>query len=516
MRDLSDITVPTLVDLQIIDTLNNTFLIVAQSGKEIPFHVKRNYFVVAGEEAQSRGAHAHKKLWQLIMVLHGEAQIDFEGAEGKYQFMLNNYQQGIIVPPGYWRDIIMAPQSVLSVLASDEYDEQDYIRDYDEFQQWLAHKQTINHVPFLALDRCHESLRLPIEQALMQELRNNDFIKGEAVSVFEQNFANYCTVKHAIGCGNGLDALYLALRAQGIGANDEVIVPANSFIASALAVEQCDAKSVFIDCDNNGYGLDIDALQQAITPNSKAIIAVHLYGIPLDMDRIMAVANKYQLFVIEDAAQAHGADYKGKRIGSLGHAAAFSFYPTKNLGAIGDGGAVVTNDDELARKIRLLGNYGSEKKYQYQQAGVNSRLDSVQAAVLNIKLAYLDKWNHKRRLLAEIYQNELASCDGVILPIIADNVTPVWHLYPIRLKQAETETREAFLNHLKQYNIGYGLHYPVPIHQTPAYQNLAYQKQQTFIHTENLAVNQVSLPMSPFLSEDEITHVCKMIKKFYQ
>ncbi|MCH9844108.1 MAG: aminotransferase class I/II-fold pyridoxal phosphate-dependent enzyme [Alphaproteobacteria bacterium] len=514
MSDFSDITVPTLVDLQKIDGPNSTSLIVAQSGKEMPFYVRRNYFVVTGETAQSRGGHAHKKLWQLIIVSHGEAQINFEGAKGTYQFTLTHCHQGIIVPPGYWRDIIMKPESMLSVLASDEYDEQDYIRDYDEFQQWLTHGQTINHAPFLALDRCHESLRLPIEQALMQELKKNDFIKGEAVRLFEQNFANYCKVKHAIGCGNGFDALYLALRAQGVGANDEVIVPANSFVASALAVEQCGAKTVFVDCDNRDYGLDIDALQQAITPNSKAIIAVHLYGIPLDMDRVMAVADKHQLFVLEDAAQAHGADYKGRRVGSLGHAAAFSFYPTKNLGAIGDGGAVVTDNDELARKIRLLGNYGSEKKYEYQQAGINSRLDSVQAAVLNIKLGFLDEWNKKRRLLAEIYQNELASCDGVILPAIADNVTPVWHLYPIRLQQADR--REAFLSHLKQYDIGYGLHYPVPIHQTIAYQNLAYQNQQTFIHTENLAVSEVSLPMSPFLSEDEIAYVCKMIKEFYQ
>ncbi len=511
MRDLSDITVPTLVDLQKIDGPNDTCLIVAQSGKEIPFYVRRNYFVVTGDKAQSRGAHAHKKLWQLMMVSHGEAQINFEGATGKHQFTLDNCQQGIIVPPGFWRDIIMQPESVLSVLASDEYNEQDYIRDYDEFQQWLAREQTITHVPFLALDRCHENLRLPIEKALMQELSKNDFIKGDAVCEFEQNFARYCNVKHAIGCGNGFDALYLALRAQGIGENDEVIVPANSFVATALAVEHCGAKSVFIDCDNQSYGLDIEQLEQAITPNSKAIIAVHLYGVPLDMDRVMAIADKHHLFVLEDAAQAHGSDYKGRRVGSLGSAAAFSFYPTKNLGALGDAGAVVTDDDELARNIRLLGNYGSEVKYQYQQAGINSRMDSIQAAVLDIKLGLLDEWNHKRRLLAEIYHNELASCDGLHLPIIAPHVTPVWHLYPIRLKQTGTEIREAFLNHLQQNNIGYGLHYPVPIHQTAAY-----NRRQRFPNTENLAVSEVSLPMSPFLTKNEILHVCKIIRKFYQ
>ena len=516
MPDFVDITVPTLVDLQKIDGPNDTCLIVAQSGKEIPFHVRRNYLVVTGGESQSRGAHAHKKLWQLIIVSHGEAQINFEGATGKHQFTLAHCHQGIIVPPGYWRDIIMKPQSMLSVLASDEYDEQDYIRDYDEFQQWLAVKHTITHVPFLALDRCHDALRLPIERALMQELMKNDFVKGDAVRAFEQNFAKHCNVKHAIGCGNGFDALYLALRAQGIGENDEVIVPANSFVASALAVEQCGAKSVFIDCDNQSYGLDIDRLEQLITPNSKAIIAVHLYGIPLDMDRVMAVADKHQLFVLEDAAQAHGADYKGRRIGSLGHAAAFSFYPTKNLGALGDAGAVVTDDDELARNIRLLGNYGSEQKYEYQQAGINSRLDSMQAAVLDIKLGYLDEWNHKRRLLAEIYHNELESCDGVHLPVIAAHATPVWHLYPIRLKQAEIGMRETFLKHLTEHNIGYGLHYPVPIHQTVAYQNLAYNRQQKFPNTENLAMSEVSLPMSPFLTTDEIFYVCKKIKEFYQ
>ncbi len=505
MFDFLKIKIPTLVDVQQIDK-GSGWLVIMESGKEVPFHVKRHYYLVNRHKEAERGGHAHKALWQFIFATRGKISISFEGAMGKFDFQLDNHQQAIIVPPGYWRDIVMEEGAILSVLASEKYEEKDYIRDKEEFQEWLKAQKHITEVPFIALDRCHEFLKLPLEQAIMQEVANNDFIKGGSVQLFEENFAKYCNTAYAIGCGNGLDALTLALRAWGIGTGDEIIIPVNSFIATALAVEECGAKPIFIDCDDSSYGLDINGLEQLVTPQTKAIIPVHLYGIPANMEAVMTFADKHNLFVLEDAAQAHGAFYKNKKIGSIGHAAAFSFYPTKNLGAMGDGGAVVTNDKNLANKIRMLGNYGSDKKYHYQMKGINSRLDSLQAAILNVKLPYLDEWNDKRRKLADIYLQLLADNKNIILPQLHNDATAVWHLFPARLKQK----RENLIAELTKYQIGYGIHYPIAIHQTDAYNHNQY-----FLNAENLAKNEISLPMDPFLSEDEVTHICQIINNFY-
>ena len=495
---------PIIVPLQQIKQPTGE-LIIAEVNKAIPFTPKRQYALVTNEKPARRGAHSHKALEQFMICLTGQCEIELEGAVGKIQFALTDNHSGLYIPPGYWRDIKLAPNTCLSVLASEMYDEEDYIRNYDAFKNWLKHQSVVSSVPFIALDRCHSTLKLDLQLGLDREIDNNQLILGNSVTQFEANFAQYCDAQHAISCGNGLDALTLALKAAGIGAGDEVIVPANSFIATALAVEAAGATSVFIDCDLQTYGMDVEALENVITEKTAAIIPVHLYGIPVDMEKIMAIAEKHHLFVLEDAAQAHGALYKGHKVGSLGHAAALSFYPTKNLGALGDGGIIVANDIAIADKARLLANYGSKQKYHYETKGVNSRLDSLQAAFLNTKLPYLDSWNQKRRELATIYFNELSQIAAITLPTIAKNIEPVWHVFPIMLK--DHQTREKLLQALQQQNIGTNIHYPIPIHQSHAYGlNISMP------NVENLSAKTLSLPMDPFLTSVEIQYVCQAIK----
>jgi dTDP-4-amino-4,6-dideoxygalactose transaminase len=318
-------------------------------------------------------------------------------------------------------------------------------------------------VPFLDLSRLHRDIQEPIESAFRRVLDSGWFIMGPELEAFETEFAQYCEVKNCIGVGNGLEALHLILRAYGIGAGDEVIVPSNTFIATWLAVTESGALPVPVEPDIDTYNIDPSLISSAITNRTRAIIPVHLYGQPANMDPINALAVEHGLLVIEDAAQAHGARYKGRRVGSLGHAAATSFYPGKNLGALGDGGAVLTNDDALAAKIKQLRNYGSITKYQHDLIGYNSRLDEMQAAFLRIKLSVLDQWNARRGEIASQYSRLLAS-SGIGLPIIPDFSDPVWHLYVIRSAQ-----REALKTHLAKRRISTVIHYPIPPHQQACY-----------------------------------------------
>lgn len=471
--------------------------------KQCHFYVKRLYYLTSADQPCTRGAHAHKALQQCMICLQGQVDMVFKGASGEHRFRLNPSDKAVVVPAGYWRDLELAPHTIVAVLASDPFDEADYIRDYSVFQDWLQAKTLVNHVPYLPLTRGHAQLKTQLQCDFDHALQANQWICGDAVDQFEREFSNYCGVDYAIGCGNGLDALTLILTALGISQDDEVIVPANSFIATALAVERVGARSVFVDCVPGSYGLDIAAMTQAITPNTKAIIPVHLYGIPVDMDTIMALAENHQLWVIEDAAQAHGAFYKGRRTGSLGHAAAFSFYPTKNLGALGDGGMVTTQDAALANTIRTLSCYGSQNKYEHLTKGVNSRLDSIQAAFLSTKLQHLDSWNERRREFAARYFDQCADLAALTLPTPPQDTRPVWHVFPILTPKKQ---RDRVLAHLTQAGIGYNIHYPSPIHRTPAYDHP--------IHLplcEDISERLVSLPLSPDHSVQEIDYVCKQL-----
>jgi dTDP-4-amino-4,6-dideoxygalactose transaminase len=360
------------------------------------------------------------------------------------------------------------------------------------------------HVPFVDLQVHHAAIRGEVERAVRALLDRGDFILGGEVQRFEAEYAAFIGTRHAIGVGTGLSAIELALRAFDIAAGDEVITPANTFIATVLAIMGVGATPVFVDMDPATYAIDARAIGAAVTSRTRAIVPVHLYGQPVDLDAVMAVATRHNLLVIEDAAQAHGARYTGRRAGSVGHAAAFSFYPSKNLGAIGDGGMITTNDDAAAEKIRLLHNYGQRVKYHHSIAGTNSRLDTLQAAVLRIKLPHLDGWNAARRRHAAAYTARLGGL--VQTPIEAANVEHIYHLYVI-----ETDRRDAVQTALTSRQIDTGIHYPVPAHLQEACAPLGYKAGQ-FPATEAAAARVLSLPMYPELTEQQIEYVADALR----
>lgn len=363
------------------------------------------------------------------------------------------------------------------------------------------------NIPFSTFVTLHNEIETEMKEAFDRVYQNSWFIQGQECEAFEEEFAAYCGARYCVGCGNGLDALMLILKAYGIGSGDEVIVPSNTFIATALAVSYVGATPVFVEPELTTYNIDPAQIEGKITDRTKAIMAVHLYGQPAKMDEILAIAKKHGLKVIEDAAQAHGALYKGQRIGALGDAAGFSFYPGKNLGALGDGGAVVTNDKELAEKIRALGNYGSDYKYHHIYKGNNSRLDEVQAALLRVKLQYLDRCNENRRATAAAYtagiQNPL-----IILPTEMENVKHVYHIYAVKCDRRDE--LEKYLNNL---GIGTNKHYPIPMHLQGAYEDLNIPKGALPV-AEEISATILSLPLSYGMTQEEIAYVIKAINDF--
>jgi dTDP-4-amino-4,6-dideoxygalactose transaminase len=365
----------------------------------------------------------------------------------------------------------------------------------------------MNPVPFLDLGRLHGSIRDHLNVAFQRVIDSGWFIMGPELEAFEAEFARYCEVKHCIGVGNGLEALHLLLRAYRIGPGDEVIVPSNTCIATWLAVTECGAAPVPVEPDAGTHNIDPALIDGAVTGRTRAIIPVHLYGQAADMDPVNALAAAHGLIVIEDAAQAQGARYKGHRTGSLGHAAATSFYPSKNLGALGDGGAVLTNDDAVAAEVKLLRNYGSGAKYRHDLAGYNSRLDEMQAAFLRVKLVVLNEWNTRRGKIAAQYSSLLADAD-VVLPYVPRYADPVWHLYVIRSKR-----RDALREYLGQQGISTGIHYPVPPHRQACYRDF---REYELPIAEMLAEEVLSLPISPALEAAEIEYVADAIFRFYR
>lgn len=363
----------------------------------------------------------------------------------------------------------------------------------------------IQAVPFLDLAALHLPIRPELDAAYQRVMDSGWFIAGPELEAFEAEFARYCEVTQCVGVGNGLDAIHLLLRAYGIGPGDEVIVPSNTFIATWLAVTQCGATPVPVEPLAATHNLDPALLEASITPKTRAIIPVHLYGQPADMDPINAVAHKHKLVVIEDAAQAQGARYKGRRVGSLGHAAATSFYPGKNLGALGDGGAVLTSDAHIAAKVRQLRNYGSEVKYQHQVQGYNSRLDEMQAAFLRVKLSHLDAWNDRRRAIAQTYSTRIHSTH-VTTPAIPEFAEPVWHLYVLRTPQRD-QLRDA----MQAQSIGTVIHYPVPPHLQACYEAFA----ASHLPLASLLANEVlSVPMSPVMTDEQVARVVDAVNAF--
>lgn len=361
-------------------------------------------------------------------------------------------------------------------------------------------------VPFVDLRNEYEFIREDLEKAIVRVFKKGNFILGDEVKAFEDEWARYLEVKYAITVANGTDALFIALKALGIGPGDEVIIPSFTFIATALSVTHAGAKPVLVDCLPGFYSIDPDQILQKITPKTKAIIPVHLYGSSCDMKRIIDIAKINKLYVIEDAAQAHGGKYQNKKLGTIGDIGCFSFYPTKNLGAYGDGGALVTNNVTFAKRIMMLRNYGQIKKYVSTVDGYNSRLDEIQASILRVKLKHLDSWTHKRYHLANIYDKEI-STDTSHLKVIK-NTRPAYHLYPIFTKK-----RKSLMKYLESKNISTLIHYPVPIHMQDVYRSLLYREGE-FPISEKAARQEISLPMHPFLKDFQVVYIANLINSF--
>jgi dTDP-4-amino-4,6-dideoxygalactose transaminase len=360
------------------------------------------------------------------------------------------------------------------------------------------------NVPLVDLYAQYLSIKPDVDAAIERTIARSAFIGGEELRSFEAEFANYCEATACVGVGNGTDALYLTLRALGIGRGDEVITVAHTFIATSEAISSTGARPVFVDIKADTMLMDPDLIESAITPRTRAIIPVHLYGQPCEMDRIIEIARRHGLKVIEDAAQAHGGRWHGRRVGSFGDAACFSFFPGKNLGAYGDAGGVVSRDEDLIRRIRMVANHGRMDKYVHQIEGVNSRLDGLNAAILRVKLRRLDAWNAARERHARRYCETLSSC-GVILPVVHPEVATVWHLFVIKVQD-----RDRLQAELNGRGIAAGVHYPVPLHRQPAYQHLGIPEGALPV-TEQVASRVLSLPMYPELTEDQIAAVGKAV-----
>lgn len=373
------------------------------------------------------------------------------------------------------------------------------------------------NVPFLDLKAQYQSIKQEVDSAIQNVLDNTAYVLGPSVKKFEEDFATMHNVKHCVGTSSGTDGNHLALWSLGIGPGDEIIIPANTFIATAWGATLCGAKPVFVDCHSESYNIDPAKVESAITKNTKAIVAVHLYGQPADIDALKNIADKYKLFLIEDAAQAHISEYKSKKVGGLAEVASFSFYPGKNLGAYGEAGAVVTNNESVATRVKKLREHGQSKKYYHDSFGHNYRMEGIQGAVLGVKLKHLEKWTDGRRRAANKYKELLHNFEQIILPAELPDNKHVYHLYVIRINVGSSEKNHEQRNRLQAYlqenNISTGLHYPVPLHLQECFKYLGY-KRGDFPVTENLAESGISLPMFPELKDDQIEYVTEKIKFF--
>jgi dTDP-4-amino-4,6-dideoxygalactose transaminase len=365
------------------------------------------------------------------------------------------------------------------------------------------------NIPLVDLTAQYNSIKSEIDLALAHVIEKTAFIGGPFAQEFEKAFAAFCGVKHCIGVGNGTDAIFIALKTIGVGPGDEVITVANSFIATSEAISMTGARVVFVDIHPKTYNMDVCKLEACLTPRTKVIIPVHLYGQPADMDPIMQIAIQNKLKVIEDCAQAHGAEYKGRRIGSIGDMACFSFYPGKNLGAYGDAGAVLTHDENLALRARMFANHGRIDKYNHEREGVNSRMDGLQGAVLTVKLKHLEEWTEKRRRNAYLYHEQLRGLN-LITPVEIDDVKAVYHLYVVRMK---AELRQGLKDHLKKNGVDTGIHYPIALPNLKAYAYLSH-KESDFPEASAASKEILSLPMYPELEPQHIEYISKQIREY--
>ncbi|MBN8579391.1 MAG: DegT/DnrJ/EryC1/StrS family aminotransferase [Anaerolineae bacterium] len=362
----------------------------------------------------------------------------------------------------------------------------------------------VEKIPLLDLRAEYAEIKESVDASIRRVVESARFILGDEVTSFEQDFAAFCRADHAIGVGSGTDALYVALKTCGVEAGDEVITTPMTFIATSEAISLCGAKPVFVDVDPQTHNMDASLIEAVITPRTKVILPVHIHGYPVDMDPILVIARRFNLYVIEDAAQAQGAEYKGRRVGTLADLACFSFYPGKNLGAYGDAGAITTNNAELAKKARLLRDHGRTSKYEHQVVSFNWRIDALQAAILHTKLPYLEGWNRRRHEIALKY-NELLKNSGAQLPVIDEDFGSVWHHYAINISNRDDVQKK-----LKEKGIETGIHYPIPLHIQPAYQFLEYEAGD-FPMSETVAETTLSLPMYPAMTDEQVQRVAEML-----
>lgn len=360
-------------------------------------------------------------------------------------------------------------------------------------------------IKFLDLEKVNNRFRTDIDAGIKQILDKGWYLQGEENEKFSKNFADYCGTKYSVGVANGLDAINLIIRAFGFGEGDEIIVPSNTYIATILAISENGCTPVLVEPNINTYNIDPDLIEEKITDKTKAIIVVHLYGQAVQMEKIWALAKKYNLKVIEDSAQAHGAIYQGKRVGNLSDASAFSFYPGKNLGCMGDGGAVTTNDETIFKKVKAIANYGSDRKYHHIYKGINSRLDEIQAAVLDVKLAHLDSDNARRREISKYYRENITN-SRIILPKVYDENAHVWHIFAVR-----TDNRDALQKHLEANDIQTNIHYPTPPHKQGAYKEWEHL---SFPISEEIHKTILSLPISPVMTDEEVKKVVEVVNAY--
>jgi dTDP-4-amino-4,6-dideoxygalactose transaminase len=369
-------------------------------------------------------------------------------------------------------------------------------------------------VPFLDLKIQYRSIKQEIDPAIQNILDNTAFVLGKAVADFEAEFAKAHGVKHCLAVSSGTDGNHLALWALGVKADDEVIIPANTFIATAWGATLCGAKPVFVDCEPDSYNIDPTKVEAAITSKTKAIVAVHLYGQPADLDPLREIAKRHKIYLVEDCAQSHFAEYKGKRVGGLSDTASFSFYPGKNLGAYGEGGAATTNNDDVALKFKMLRDHGAVQKYNHEMLGHNYRMEGIQGAVLGVKLKHLDNWTDGRRRAAKKYNEFLNNLSDITLPKEMPYSKHVYHLFVIKVNEGGSKRRDELAKYLNDNGVSTGLHYPIPLHLQPCFKDLGY-KHGDFPISENIAECGLSLPMYPELSDEQIEYVSSMIKKFF-
>lgn len=375
------------------------------------------------------------------------------------------------------------------------------------------------NIPFLDLKAQYKTIKDEVLPEINDVLDNTAYVLGKKVQAFEQAFAQAHNAKYCYGVSSGTDGNHMVLWALGIVPGDEVIIPANTFIATAWGATLCGATPVFVDCHPESYNIDPSKVEAAITPKTKAIVAVHLYGQPADMDPLIEIAKKHNIFLVEDCAQSHIAEYKGKRVGSLGYASSFSFYPGKNLGAYGEGGAVMTDNEDLAKKFKMIRDHGAEQKYYHQMFGHNYRMEGIQGAVLGVKLRHLGDWTNGRRRVAKKYYEFLKDVEGLTLPKEMDYAKHVYHLFVVQVNSSDSNQRSVVRDELQKFlsenGIATGLHYPIPLHLQPCFSHLGYKKGD-FPVTEELAEQGLSLPMYPEMTDEQIGYICDKIKEFFK